>query len=287
MMLDIQALQHLYGADFGTNAGSTVYKWNRGDGKFFINGASQGGHTNDKVFMTIWDGGGTDTYDLSNYNNATKIDLRAGHWTITSKAQLADLDFSDGAGVHMARGNVANALLFNGDLRSLIENAKGGSSIDTIYGNQVRNTLYGNNGNDYLRGYENSDKLLGGNGNDSLEGGQGSDSLTGNAGKDLFIFRAVTESRATTTTSDLIRDFSHSQGDDIHLKYMDAIGGGRDNAFKFIGKTSSFTDDGQVRYTWASNGNTYVWLNTDSDNAAEGLIRLSGHKTLFASDFIL
>jgi hypothetical protein len=67
---------------------------------------------------------------------------------------------------------------------------------------------------------------------------------------------------------------------------MDAITGGSDNAFEFIGK-SSFSDAGQVRYTLSSSGNTYIWLNTDNDTTAEALIRVSGHKTLFASDFIL
>ena len=37
----------------------------------------------------------------------------------------------------IARGNIFNALLYNGDLRSLIENATGGSGNDSILGNQA------------------------------------------------------------------------------------------------------------------------------------------------------
>ena len=32
MMLDIAALQELYGADFAVNAGDTVYRWKPGSG---------------------------------------------------------------------------------------------------------------------------------------------------------------------------------------------------------------------------------------------------------------
>jgi serralysin len=289
MMLDIRALQYLYGADYNTNKSSTVYRWSPTNGHFFINGADQGGHTNPKagsvIFMTLWDGGGTDTYDLSLYKNATKIDLRPGEWTTTAKSQLADLDFSDGAGKHLARGNIANALLFNNDLRSLIENAKGGSGNDTIYGNQGKNQLSGNGGNDTMRGFANSDKLYGGSGNDTIDGGLGMDTLTGNAGRDLFLFRSIQESRLTTNTSDLVRDFSHSSHDRLHLSNIDAISGSGNQAFDFIGK-SGFSHAGQVRYSFANN-DTYVWLNTDSDKSAEMLIRLDGKKTLVASDFIL
>lgn len=39
MMGDIAALQEMYGADFTTNSGNTVYKWTPGSGATFVNGA--------------------------------------------------------------------------------------------------------------------------------------------------------------------------------------------------------------------------------------------------------
>ena len=45
-------------------------------------------------------------------------------------------------------GNVANALLYNNDARSLIENAIGGSGGDTLVANQAANRLTGNGGAD-------------------------------------------------------------------------------------------------------------------------------------------
>jgi Ca2+-binding RTX toxin-like protein len=172
MMLDIAALQQMYGANFTTNAGNTAYSWSPTTGEMSINGAGQGAPGGNRIFMTVWDGGGTDTYDLSNYSSGVTIDLRPGGWTITSGVQAANL----GAG-HYARGNIANALLYEGDPRSLIENAVGTSADDTLYGNDIANTLTGGAGNDRLEGF---------GGNDTLIGGDGYDSLSGNAGNDIL-----------------------------------------------------------------------------------------------------
>ena len=65
MMYDIAALQRMYGANFTFNSGNTTYSWNPTTGAFSINGAVQWTPGGNRVFMTIWDGGGKDTYDLS------------------------------------------------------------------------------------------------------------------------------------------------------------------------------------------------------------------------------
>jgi serralysin len=96
--------------------------------------------------MTIWDGGGNDTYDLSNYLNGTTIDLRPGEWTKTSDLQTADL--GDG---RFARGNIANALLYLDNPASLIENAITGSGNDTLIANQAANHLTGGAGADTFK----------------------------------------------------------------------------------------------------------------------------------------
>ena len=84
MMYDIAALQTLYGANYTTNAGDTVYKWNPTTGQKSINGVGQGAPAGNKIFMTIWDGGGHDTYDFSNYTTNLTVDLTPGGWTTTS-----------------------------------------------------------------------------------------------------------------------------------------------------------------------------------------------------------
>jgi Ca2+-binding RTX toxin-like protein len=176
MMLDIAALQRMYGANFATNAGNTVYRWSPTTGEMSVNGVGQGAPGANRILMTVWDGGGTDTYDLSNYATGVTIDLRPGGWTTTSSIQTANL--GDG---HSARGNIANALLFQGDPRSLIENATGGSAEDILYGNDIANNLNGGAGNDHIEGWGGDDTLIGGEGFDSLRGGDGNDVLTGEA----------------------------------------------------------------------------------------------------------
>jgi Peptidase M10 serralysin C terminal len=139
MLDDIRALQFLYGANFSTHAGATVYKWTPDNGGMTIDEDGQGedaqpAPTINKIGLTIWDGDGTDTYDFSVYETSLVIDLQPGHWSTTSRSQL--LQSSNGQVV--ASGSIANAYLYNNDLRSLIENAIGGSGADSITGNQKK-----------------------------------------------------------------------------------------------------------------------------------------------------
>jgi serralysin len=69
--------------------------------------------------------------------------------------------------VHLAQGNIDNANLNQGDGRSLIENATGGSGNDTLIGNQSANVLTGGLGNDVLEGFAGADYLDGGSGTDT------------------------------------------------------------------------------------------------------------------------
>jgi serralysin len=162
MMNDIRALQQMYGANFTTNSGDTVYTWNAATGEFSIDGVGQGqpggasgGAAANNVFMTVWDGGGTDTYNFSNYATGVTADLNPGSYSITSSAQLAYL----GSGQY-AHGNVYNAYLFDGDPRSYIENAVGGSGADRLIGNPIDNRLDGGGGADILTGGGGDDRFV-------------------------------------------------------------------------------------------------------------------------------
>jgi serralysin len=172
MMLDIAAIQYMYGANYDTNAGNTVYTFSTTTGEMFIDGAGQGTPQANRIFRTIWDGDGVDTYDFSNYTTNLEVDLAPGGWSVLDANQLARLNMTDDI---RARGNVFNAMLFNDDPRSLIENAVGGSGSDTIKGNIANNVLTGNGGSDQLFGLEGNDTLNGGVGADGLDGGAGFD----------------------------------------------------------------------------------------------------------------
>ena len=242
MMYDIAALQQIYGVNWNTNAGDTRYSWSNTSGAFSINSVVQWTPGANRVFQTIWDGGGTDTYDLSNYIGSVLIDLRPGEWTITSSVQLANL-----GGGNIARGNVANALLFNGDPRSLIENAIGGAGNDTIIANQAANRL------------------------------------TGGSGTDTFIWKSAADA-ADTTGADRILDFV-SGIEKIDLSAIDANSTTAANdAFQFIG-TNAFTGvAGQLRYDVDSAG-VNIYGDMDGNGVADLHIIVNG-TTITSSDFI-
>lgn len=218
MMLDIRALQALYGADYGTRSGDTVYSWRPDSGETCIDGRVAVAPGANRIFLTIWDGGGTDTYDLSAYAAGVEVDLRPGGHSVLSRQQRADLDAGSADPSRVARGNVFNALLVDGDPRSLIENAIGGSGADRLSGNSAANRLSGQGGgdtlhggagddvlsgcggNDILAGGAGRDLLIGGPGRDRIGGGEGDDLLTGGPGADVFVL-------AANAGGDVITDF--------------------------------------------------------------------------------
>jgi serralysin len=212
MMYDIAAIQYMYGANFNHNSGNTVYTFSPTTGEMFVNGVGQGTPEDNHIFRTIWDGNGTDTYDFSNYTSDLEIDLAPGGWSDFHSGQLAHLSIANDI---YARGNVFNALQFEGDTRSLIENATGGSGDDTIRGNSANNVLTGNGGNDWLIGLEGNDRLVGGGGADVLEGGVGGDELSGGAGFDFASY----EHAATGVYASLMSPALNS-GEAFHDMYI-------------------------------------------------------------------
>ena len=183
MLSDLAALQYMYGANYATNAGNTTYRWSPGTGELSINGVGQGAASTNTILETIWDGGGTDTYDFGAYTTNLSVNINPGGWTRTSVAQLAQLSAD-----HVARGNIASAYLSNGNPASLIENVIGGSGNDWIVGNIAGN------------------RLAGGRGSDTLYGLTGSDALKGGKGADHFVFSTA----LGAGNIDVIEDFRHN-----------------------------------------------------------------------------
>jgi serralysin len=172
MMDDIAALQAMYGANYAHNGGDTVYSWSPLTGEMSVAGIGQGAPAGNRIFMTVWDGGGEDTYDLSLYNTDVVIDLNPGSWSITSRSQLANL-----SGSKLAIGNIANAKLYERNTQSLIENATSGSGNDKIIGNSGNNRIDGGAGDDILSGGSGNDVFIGGSGADNISGGPGWDTI--------------------------------------------------------------------------------------------------------------
>jgi serralysin len=210
MMLDIAALQQMYGADFNTNSGNTTYSFSSTTGEMSINGVGQGTPGANRLFLTIWDGGGDDYYDFSSYSTNLNVNLNPGAWSVTSSVQRANLGFSN-----FAAGNVYNALQYQGDARSLIENALGGTGNDIILGNVANNVLNGSNGNDTLDGGVGRDTLIGGSGTDTVSFASSAASVqlvlydlnynTGDAVGDGYVSIEIYE--GSTHTDILVGDF--------------------------------------------------------------------------------
>jgi Ca2+-binding RTX toxin-like protein len=255
MMYDIAALQEMYnGANYAFNSGNSVYTWDITTGEMAINGVGQGEVGNgdgtvsaseNRILMTIWDGGGTDTYDLSSYAVGSTIDLRPGEWTTASTLQLANLGGTTNP--VYARGNIANALMYQGNTASLIENAKTGSGADTLIANQVANQL------------------------------------TGGGGADTFKWMASGDA-GTGALADTLLDFL-SGSDKIDLSAIDAnpATGGND-AFTFLGTGAFSNVAGQVRYQ-VTGGHAHVFADLDGNGIADMEIIVNNNTILAAPDF--
>jgi len=220
MLYDIAAIQFLYGANLSTRTGNDVYTFSNRQGEI----------------KTIWDAGGTDTFDLSNQTIGQSINLNAGEF---SSLGVAKTSFT--GPLAPAVDNIAIA--FN----TVIENARGGAGDDTITGNAVNNdlrgglgddTIDGGAGNDRLFGNDGNDYLFGGLGNDKLDGGAGVDSMEGGAGNDVYtvntrLDEVIEQARAGTDT---VRSrMSWSLGDNVEKlvllgnRSVDASGNNLDN----------------------------------------------------------
>ncbi|HLD65644.1 MAG TPA: M10 family metallopeptidase C-terminal domain-containing protein [Pseudomonas sp.] len=127
MLLDITAIQYLYGANMAWHTGNDSYQW----------GAGQ------SVFETIWDAGGTDTLDASNQTQAVVLNLNAGAFS------------SIGASFWSNSGYINNGLTIA--YGAQIENALGSAHNDSLIGNAVANVLNGGAGADSMSGGDGSD----------------------------------------------------------------------------------------------------------------------------------
>lgn len=191
-----------------------------------------------------------------------------------------------------------------GDVLISIENVSGSGFNDVLFGNAAANTLRGSiypqiaSGNDYLDGRAGNDQLFGHDGNDKLIGGAGIDGMTGGAGADIFLFRNISETGKTSTTRDIILDFTHNAtlnlSDRIDLSLIDAnLNAANNQAFIWKG-TGAFVagQSGGLRYfqqdlVVASLDKTIIEGDLNGDRIADFQIQLKGLKALVAADFIL
>ena len=143
----------------------------------------------------------------------------------------------------------------------------------------------------HLEGNEIAQTIVGNAGANFLLGGGGADISRGLGGADTFAFWSLSDSGVTDATRDTIEDFDDVpgvSGDVISFLQMSGPNGGEgDYDYVFLdGPGDAFTADRQVRW-YVSNGDTFVEVNDGGDMAADFSLKISGVKTLDASDFLL
>ena len=186
---------------------------------------------------------------------------------------------------------------------SIGDRLNGGGGNDTLIVGNGFSTLNGGDGDDYLNGGDGG-VLNGGDGDDLLEagngvqssilnGGAGADTLYGSggaAGNDTYDYNAISDSPAGVGRDTIVNFYEgegdEARGDQIDLRDIDAIAGGADNPFAYIGTSAfpavtPFTVAGQLRYVTGVPGvGGLLQGNTDSDAAAEFEIQLVGNPAL-------
>ncbi|NDU91209.1 MAG: matrixin family metalloprotease, partial [Ferrovum sp.] len=168
MLLDIAAMQALYGANMAHNAGDTVYYFNDNPGQHY--------------FQTIWDGGGNNTISY-NGNTSSSIDLRQGY----------------GSEI----GNPVYAYTATNSTAYIVNNLwiAYGTHIDTATTTGTgNNTLTANNDGDTLIGGTGNDTFRGGSGNDTITGGGGADTAEFPNALSTYTISSTGVSDATRTT---------------------------------------------------------------------------------------
>eukprot|EP00105_Crassostrea_gigas_P038451 XP_019922599.1 PREDICTED: uncharacterized protein LOC109618702 [Crassostrea gigas] len=161
----------------------------------------------------------------------------------------------------------------------------GDDGNDRLLGSDGFDTLNGGADNDRLEGQGDLDILDGGAGNDTIFGGGGRDTMTGGDGSDRFVF-ASGDTADSVTQADRITDFDQAENDCLDLRSNDAVTGGGDDAFTFIGARAFSGTAGELRYQQAG-GETRIFGDTDGDGAADFIVRLETNVNLGALDFLL
>ncbi len=222
MVLDIAAIQYVYGANTNYNTGNDVYAYD----------------PLRPFFSTIWDAAGNDTISVSNFTTNCDVDLTPGNYSNIRFSKP-----SNPGNVKVTYDGTSNlGIAYN----CIIENAIGGLGNDKLTGNSVNNFLDGGSGNDLM---------YGGDGNDTFDWDSskrsGTDKMYGGRGDDTFVFDSafdVAVENPYEGNDTIWVSFSYSINDQPNIENLFGIGL---NNFNLIGNSAS-------NYLQGSSGNDQI-----------------------------
>jgi serralysin len=301
-VLDVAAIQYIYGANNQFNAGNDTYTFS----------------PNTPFFKTIWDGGGNDTISVANFLTNCTINLNEGQFSsivvpsdalppgsVDTNPGIYDgtnnlgiafgaviENATGGAGNDLLTGNAVNNVLDGGDGNDTVlgglgndtifsgfgfDYIEGGDGDDFINGGFNADTIFGGAGNDFIGSGNGKDVIDGGDGNDTLRGGFGADTLTGGAGSDHFQFLHAVDGIVNVDT---ILDFQTTQ--DV-MELSAAI------FTVYAGRVGNFvTTNANLSYSSATGILAY-----DADGAGAGapltiaILGVSTHPASLGADFLI
>jgi serralysin len=130
MLLDIFAIQYVYGPNFKYRAGDDVYKF-----------------TDRSTPQAIWDAGGVNTFDFSGCTGDTVIDLHEGEYSAT-RPGYDNIWIAFGTGIAKAIGGAGNDEIYCGYDGSIV---LAGAGSDLIFSGDGDDTIDGGDGADIAR----------------------------------------------------------------------------------------------------------------------------------------
>ena len=253
MLLDIAAIQYLYGANTTYKTGDDLYTFD----------------TRTPFFKTIWDAGGKDTISVSNFTEDCEINLNAGSFSkITIKSDsTAGYSWLSAPPVPTYDGTNNLCIAYS----VVIENVIGGGGNDKLIGNSANNSLDGGSGND---------TMYGGDGNDTFDWDAtkraGDDTFYGGNGNDVYVL---------SSANDVVIEYANEGYDTIHVdfSYSIALLSNIENLYGYGSSNLTLNANGNINYIRGGTGNDvidgglgidYVFYSTD--NYSDCLISFNG-----------
>jgi Ca2+-binding RTX toxin-like protein len=161
-------------------------------------------------------------------------------------------------------------------------------------GNSLANLINGNSGDNTLKGGTGNDTIIGSSGNDILVGQGDNDRLTGGTGADKFSYNTGMLFSGSDIGSDIITDFSKSEGDKIVLgqrtfRLTSDVGNGFSDASEFARVDTDADAKNHVARIVYSKGTGNLFYNPNGTTVGgEALVTtLSVIPNLALTDFVI